>query len=298
MALMHKESPVEYNPENSKSVYTNIDDITIYSDSDDSGKPVITLKNLGLTYTSESNQVDALENINLEIKEGEFVCILGPSGCGKSTLLKIIAGFISPTQGEAYINDSKITGADWHRGVVFQQPALYPWLTVEDNVKFGLKMRKLPKAEQKKIAEYYLEKVGLLEFRNHKPYELSGGMKQRVSIARVLVNNPLLLLMDEPFGALDALTRDQMQKLLRNIWWETHKSIVFITHDVDEALSLGTRVLIMSQRPGRIIKEFKTDFTNMITTDNASHIRFTTEFKKLREEILDLINHVKTEYEI
>ncbi len=272
--------------------------ITIYPDNADTARQVILLNKLGLTYTSENNQVQALEDINLEIREGEFVCLLGPSGCGKSTLLKIIAGFIPPTAGEAYINDTKITGADWHRGVVFQQPALYPWLTVEENVKFGLKMRKVPKAEQKQIAEYYLEKVGLLEFRKHKPYELSGGMKQRISIARVLVNNPDVLLMDEPFGALDALTRDQMQNLVRNIWWETHKSILFITHDVDEALSLGTRVIIMSPRPGRIIKEFKTSFTNSITSDNADQVRFSAEFKRIREEVLDMINHVRTEYYI
>lgn len=273
-------------------------DIPIYPDDVDTAKQVILLNNLGLTYTSESSQVHALEDINLEIKEGEFVCLLGPSGCGKSTLLKIIAGFITPTTGDAYINDDKIKGADWHRGVVFQQPALYPWLTVEENVKFGLKMRGIPKKEQKQIAEYYLEKVGLLEFRKQKPYELSGGMKQRVSIARVLVNNPDVLLMDEPFGALDALTRDQMQNLVRNIWWETHKSILFITHDVDEALSLGTRVVIMSPRPGRIIKEFKTSFTNSITADNADEVRFSTEFKKIREEVLDMINHIRTEYYI
>lgn len=272
--------------------------ITIYPDNADTARQVILLNKLGLTYTSENNQVQALEDINLEIREGEFVCLLGPSGCGKSTLLKIIAGFIPPTAGEAYINETKITGADWHRGVVFQQPALYPWLTVEENVKFGLKMRKVPKAEQKQIAEYYLEKVGLLEFRKHKPYELSGGMKQRISIARVLVNNPDVLLMDEPFGALDALTRDQMQNLVRNIWWETHKSILFITHDVDEALSLGTRVIIMSPRPGRIIKEFKTSFTNSITSDNADQVRFSAEFKRIREEVLDMINHVRTEYYI
>lgn len=258
------------------------------------GKTIISLNNVKLTYKAENKQVNALEDINLNIEEGEFVCILGPSGCGKSTLLKIIAGFIAPTYGEVTMNGNTISGADWHRGVVFQQPALYPWLNVEDNVKFGLKMRKIPKAERLKATEYYLNKVGLLKFRKYKSYELSGGMKQRISIARVLVNNPLVLLMDEPFSALDALTREQMQNLIRDIWRETKKTILFITHDVDEALSLGTRVLVMSPRPGRIIKEFKTSFTEDVIDNNLSKVRFTEDFRLLREQVLDLINNACT----
>ena len=259
---------------------------------------LISLKKVSLVYKTGSKKTTALENINLDIEEGEFVCLLGPSGCGKSTLLKIIAGFISPTEGEITINGDTIRGADWNRGVVFQQPSLYPWLNVEDNVKFGLKMRKIPKEEENKIAQHYTEKVGLLEFRKHKPYELSGGMKQRISIARVLVNSPLVMLMDEPFGALDALTRDQMQNLIRNIWWETKKTILFITHDVDEALSLGSRVIVMSSGPGRIIKEFRTEFTHGITSDNSNRVKFTTEYKDLREKILDLINNVHADYTV
>jgi taurine transport system ATP-binding protein len=215
---------------------------------------------------------------------------LGPSGCGKSTLLKIIAGFISPTGGSAKMDGEIITGPDWYRGVVFQQPPLYPWLSVEDNVAFGPKMRKLSKTEYGKIVNKYINKVNLSEFSKQRPYELSGGMKQRVAIARVLVNNPKVLLMDEPFGALDALTREQMQTLVRNIWWETGKTILFITHDVDEALSLGTRVLVMSKRPGKIVKEFRTTFTNSITGENIDKTRYTKEFQNMREEILNLIN--------
>lgn len=196
-------------------------------------KNIISLKNINLTYKSSNTRIDALKDINLDIFEGEFICVLGPSGCGKSTLLKIIAGFIDPTEGSAYMDGNVIKGPDWHRGVVFQQPPLYPWLNVEDNVKFGLKMRKVPLDESNKKVDLFLEKVGLTEFSKHKPYELSGGMKQRVAIARVLVNNPRVLLMDEPFGALDALTREQMQNLLRNIWLDTKKTIFFITHDVD-----------------------------------------------------------------
>lgn len=259
---------------------------------------LISLKEVSFLYKTGSKKTTALENINLDIEEGEFVCLLGPSGCGKSTLLKIIAGFILPTEGEITVNGNVIRGADWNRGVVFQQPSLYPWLNVEDNVKFGLKMRRIPKEEGNKITQYYLEKVGLSEFKKHKTYELSGGMKQRIAIARVLVNSPLVMLMDEPFAALDALTRGQMQNLIRNIWWETKKTILFITHDVDEALSLGSRVLVMSQGPGRIIKEFRTEFTRGITTDNSNAVRFTTEYKDLREQVLDLINNVHSDYTV
>ena len=182
------------------------------------GEELVRLEQISLTYNSD-NSVEALSEIDLTINEGEFVCVLGPSGCGKSTLLKIIAGFIKPTQGKSLMSGQEITGPDWHRGVIFQQPQLYPWLSVEDNVQFGLKMRKIPEPKRREIARTFLEKVGLLEFRKHKPYELSGGMKQRVAIARVLANDSKALLMDEPFGALDALTREQMQSLLRNICW-------------------------------------------------------------------------------
>ncbi|RLL43995.1 ABC transporter ATP-binding protein [Oceanobacillus piezotolerans] len=247
---------------------------------------VLELKDIQLTYGTKGRDVLALQNVNLDIEEGEFVSILGPSGCGKSTLLKIIAGFIEPTDGSAQIDGSEINGIDWNRGVVFQQPALYPWLTVEQNVHFGLKMRK---KEDKETVRYFLDKIGLSQFMKSKPYELSGGMKQRAAIARVLVNNPRVLLMDEPFSALDALTREQMQNLLRDIWRETKKTIIFITHDVDEALLLATKVIVMSRRPGRIVKELLPTFTNHITAEDNS-VRFTKEFQEYREEILHLIN--------
>lgn len=263
----------------------------------ESGEEVISLDHVTLTYIAE-HSVNALEDINVKINEGEFVCLLGPSGCGKSTLLKIIAGFIKPTEGTAKMSGDLIKGPDWHRGVVFQQPPLYPWLNVEDNVKFGLKMRKIPSHISTATVNEYLKKVGLSEFAKNRVYELSGGMQQRVAIARVLVNNPKVLLMDEPFGALDALTRVQMQNLVRNIWWDTGKTILFITHDVEEALSLGTRVLIMSKRPGRIIREFNVNFTSFITGENSDRTRYTNEFQKIREEILDLINRTADIYSI
>ena len=268
-----------------------------YKWADEPADTVVALDEVALTYRSD-NAVNALENINLKLLEGEFVCLLGPSGCGKSTLLKIIAGFIAPTAGVAVMDGEPITGADWHRGVVFQHSPLYPWLNVADNMKFGLKMRNVPQAESQALTEEYLKKVGLLEFSGNKTYELSGGMKQRVAIARALINHPRVLLMDEPFGALDALTRDQMQNLLRNIWWESRCTILLITHDVDEALSLGTRVLVMSKRPGRIVKEYRTSFTNAITAENSNRTRYTPEFLKIREEIFALINQQELNYSI
>jgi len=251
---------------------------------------ILSLEHLNLTYRSGTTNVLALEDINLKIYEGEFVCLLGPSGCGKSTLLKIMAGFIPPSSGIATIDGDTIHGPDWHRGVVFQQPPLYPWLSVRENIGFGLKMRGIDKKTSRGLIDTYLEKVRLQDFAGLRPYELSGGMKQRVAIARVLVNNPRILLMDEPFGALDALTREEMQNLVRNIWWETKKTVLFITHDVDEALSLGTRVLVMSRGPGKIIQEFRTHFSEFITADNTNVIRASRDFQKLRTSLLDLIN--------
>lgn len=251
---------------------------------------VVTIRDVSLRYSGEKDDVTALQDINLNIKEGEFICVLGPSGCGKSTLLKIIAGFLQPSEGEATMDNSPISGPDWHRGVVFQSPTLYPWLNVHDNVAFGLKMRKFSKGEIKELTDKYLELVGLNGFEKHKPYELSGGMKQRASLARVLVNKPRMILMDEPFGALDALTRQNMQTLIRTIWTKTKNTVFLITHDVDEALALATRVIVMSSRPGRIIKEFNTDFTYHISGASHEEARYTSEYMNVREEILKIIN--------
>lgn len=253
-------------------------------------KNLISIKNAYLKYNSEKGQVTALENVNLNIAKGEFICVLGPSGCGKSTLLKIIAGFHQPTEGTAVMGDAPITGPDWHRGVVFQTPTLYPWLNIYKNVEYGLKMRKIPQAERDEIVRKYLELVGLKDFANQKPYELSGGMKQRASLARVLVNQPEMILMDEPFGALDALTRQNMQTLTREIWNKTGNTIFLITHDVDEALALATRVIVMSARPGRIVKEFDVDFTYDIAGTNQESAKYTREYMHIREEILSIIN--------
>lgn len=251
---------------------------------------VVTLKDINFKYSGEKCEVTALQDISLDIKEGEFICILGPSGCGKSTLLNIIAGFLKISEGEAKMYNEPIQGPDWHRGVIFQSPTLYPWLSVEDNVAFGLKMRKFPQNEIKELTNKYLELVGLKGSEKCKPYELSGGMKQRASLARTLVNKPGMLLMDEPFGALDALTRYNMQTLIRKIWIKTGNTIFLITHDVDEALALATRIIVMSSRPGRIIKELKTDFTYQISGEEHKKTRYKSEYMEIREEILNIIN--------
>lgn len=251
---------------------------------------VVTLKDINLRYASKKGEVTALQDVNLNIEEGEFICVLGPSGCGKSTLLKIIAGFHQPSHGEAKMDNEIIKGADWHRGVVFQSPTLYPWLNIYDNVAFGLKMRNFPKSEAEELTNKYLDIVGLKDFAKNKPYELSGGMKQRASLARVLVNNPRMILMDEPFGALDALTRQNMQTLIREIWTKTENTVFLITHDVDEALALATRIIVMSSRPGRIVKEFNVDFTYDISGVNQESARYTSQYMQIREEILNIIN--------
>lgn len=250
----------------------------------------IEISGVDLNYEGLTGEVKALENITFNIYRGEFVCVLGPSGCGKSTLLKIIAGFIEPSAGTVKLDGETIKGTDWHRGVVFQNPPLYDWFSVLDNVAFGPKMRGLPKEEYLKLANDYLKKVGLTEFADKKIYELSGGMKQRVSIARALVNNPEILLMDEPFGALDALTRETVQNLTRKIWWETGKTIFFITHDVEEALLLGTRAIVLSRHPGRVIDDIPLNFSRQIVEEGSTDIKFTEEFYKYRERLLKLIN--------
>lgn len=250
----------------------------------------IAIYGVDLNYEGKSGPVQALQNITFNIFRGEFVCVLGPSGCGKSTLLKIIAGFIPPTAGSIRLDGEEIKGTDWHRGVVFQNPPLYDWFSVRENVAFGPKMRGLPKKEYTKLADEYLDKVGLSEFADKKIYELSGGMKQRVSIARALVNNPEILLMDEPFGALDALTRETVQDLTRKIWWESGKTIFFITHDVEEALLLGSRVIVLSKHPGRVIADIPLSFSRQIAEGADTDIKFTPEFYTYREKLLRLIN--------
>lgn len=253
-------------------------------------EPVVALEEINLRYNGERGEVTALKNVNLHIQKGEFICVLGPSGCGKSTLLNIIAGFLKPTEGKAEMKGKTIDGASWERAVVFQSPTLYPWLNIHDNVSFGPNVRHISKEKTEELTTKYLNLVELGDFGNHKPYELSGGMRQRASLARVLVNQPNMILMDEPFGALDALTRQNMQTLIRKIWQETENTVFLITHDVDEALALGTKIIVMSSRPGRIVKQFDTDFTYDISGPNQESARYTKEYMQIREEILNIIN--------
>lgn len=212
----------------------------------------IKIHDLTKIYHGRAGQIKALDEITLDILDEEFVCVVGPSGCGKSTLLNVIAGLEKPTSGFATLDDKKITGPGPERGVIFQQYALFPWLTVQKNVEYGMKIQGVSQAKRKQIAERYIEMVGLSEFRNAYPKELSGGMKQRVAIARGYSINPEILLMDEPFGALDAQTRSQLQEALLQTWQAEKKTCVFITHDVEEAVLLAQRIVIMSARPGRI----------------------------------------------
>jgi NitT/TauT family transport system ATP-binding protein len=234
----------------------------------------------------EKNRGDvtiALDDISLEIEDKEFVCFVGPSGCGKTTLLRIIAGLDTATSGEVRLMGTPIRGPDPKRGMVFQEYSLFPWRTVEDNITFGLEMRGVPKAEQKTVAETYLAMVGLTQFRRAYPYELSGGMRQRVAIARALANEPDVLLMDEPFGALDAQTRNTMQRELLEIWEETQKTILFVTHSVDEAVFLADRIVILSPRPGRICDSIKVDLLR-------PRERTSPEFADVRRYVLGLMN--------
>ena len=217
----------------------------------------LVIKNLSKKFSNRNSEFTALENINLTIKDGEFVTILGPSGCGKTTLLRIIAGLETYTNGTATLNGETISGPGPKRGMVFQEYSLFPWKTVLGNVMFGLLMQKIPKNEAKEKALTYLELVGLSEFENSYPYELSGGMKQRVAIARALANEPEVILMDEPFGALDAQTRNNLQKELLRIWEEEKRTIIFVTHSVDEAVFLSDRIVILSKRPGVVKKEIE-----------------------------------------
>jgi NitT/TauT family transport system ATP-binding protein len=211
--------------------------------------------------------------------DGEFVCVLGPSGCGKTTLLRIIAGLEEPTSGKILLKNKEITGPGSDRGMVFQEFGLFPWRSVRKNIEFGLEIRKIPKEERKAISDRYIDLVGLKGFETSHPNELSGGMKQRVGIARALANDPAILLMDEPFGALDAQTRNLMQKELLRIWSEMKKTVVFITHSVDEAVFVADRVVVMSARPGKIKSIFNVEWER--PRDRAG-----VEFASLRKKIL------------
>lgn len=250
------------------------------------GADLLSVRHVSHSYISGNAAVEALGDINLNVAKGEFVVILGPSGCGKTSLLRLIAGFQTPSSGEILVDGRLVRGPAIDRGVVFQQPTLYPWLNVRENVEFGLRMRGTDKRERRQQADEFLKVVGLAGFEERAPYELSGGMQQRVAIARVLINRPALVLMDEPLGALDALTREVMQDELLRIWREQGATVIFITHSVDEAIYLGTRVLVMSKRPGRIAIDRRFDFSAKAIGGEGRHVRSTQAFGQAREELL------------
>ena len=247
---------------------------------------------VGMTYPGlqHGGSVVALQDVNLQINSGDFVVALGASGCGKTTLLNLLAGFLSPTQGQLLLGERPIVGPGPDRGVVFQKHALLPWLNVMENTEFGLKLQGVEKSKRRATAAKNLELVGLQDFHKHMIYQLSGGMQQRVGIARALTCNPAMLLMDEPMAALDALTRETIQELLLDVWQLTHKMFFFITHSVEEALFLGSRLVVMSPRPGRITNTYELDFNKrFLETRDARAIKSSKDFINMRETILGII---------
>ena len=254
--------------------------------------PLVALDQVSQRYVTDSGDVvHALAETDLEIPAGQFVCVVGPSGCGKTTLLKILAGFLTPSGGRASYRGTEISRPGAERGVVFQQPNLYPWFSVRENVALGMRIRGMKKRDRGEKAQEYLDLVGLGDFGDARPYELSGGMQQRAQIARVLANDSDLVLMDEPFGALDAITRARLQADLLTLQREQHRTVYFITHDVDEAVFLGDRVLVMSARPGRVVLDQEISLSAQAGHQLGEEMRRLPEFIELRERIAGAIEH-------
>jgi NitT/TauT family transport system ATP-binding protein len=248
--------------------------------------PILAARNVTKTFTTGKDQeLVAVDNLSLEINEGELICLLGASGCGKTTILNMFAGFTQPTAGEVLLRGQPIVRIEPRCGMVFQSYALFPWMTVRRNVEFGMKMKGLPRAERAERAAAFIEMVSLRGFEDHYPAELSGGMQQRVTIARLLAADPEVLLMDEPFAALDAMTRQVMQEELLKIHEQSRKTIVFITHSIDEALILSSRLFVMSARPGRI----KAVIPNTLPTPRHISVQFSPEYGALKSTVWDLI---------
>lgn len=254
-------------------------------------------EDLCMTFTNPQTgqAVEALKDINFTLKKGELLSVLGPSGCGKTTLLNVVAGFLSQTSGKLTLGDNEIKAPGVERGMVFQQGALFEWLPVARNVDFGLRMKKEDPAKSAALVEKWLDIVGLAGFGDTPTYQLSGGMQQRVALARCLVNDPDVILMDEPLGALDALTREKMQSLILELWKETGKTIIIITHSVEEALLLGERLFVMAPRPGRIHKEYQLPFAEQGLKTSLRDIKQQSDFSEVREEILTMIWNMEEE---
>ena len=248
------------------------------------------IDNVSMTFElPDGSTVEALKDVSLNLRKGELLSVLGPSGCGKSTLLNIIAGFLAPTSGQVIHNDKPVHEPGAERGMVFQQGALFEWMNVRKNIAFGPNMKGAPAAQTSQHVDELLETVGLHGFAEKSVYELSGGMQQRVALARCLANDPDVILMDEPLGALDALTREKMQSLILKLWKETGKTIILITHSVEEALLLGERLLVMAPRPGHIHKEYHLPFAEQAIDTDLRAIKQREDYAKKREEILAMI---------
>lgn len=251
---------------------------------------LISLENIDLTYDGDGGiPFQALHDIDLNLNSGDFVCAIGPSGCGKTSLLRVLAGYERPTHGTVTVDGRPHTKPNADVGVVFQQPNLFPWLTIEKNIDFGPRMKGIDAHERKQRVSRFLEMVGLLDAAKKLPHQLSGGMKQRAAIARALAADPKVILMDEPFGALDAFTRESMQLSLHDIWRKTHKSIFFITHDVEEALLLSTRIILMCANPGRIIEDLPNPFSAQLSDTPPSSLRLSKDFIARREYLVQRI---------
>jgi taurine transport system ATP-binding protein len=241
------------------------------------------------------SHVQALQNVSLHLEPGDLLSVLGPSGCGKTTLLNIVAGFLTPTAGQVVLNGHRVTGPDAERGMVFQQGALFEWMSVRQNVSFGPRMKGQGEADYGDNVDHLLDVVGLQDFKEKAIYELSGGMQQRVALARCLANDPDVILMDEPLGALDALTREKMQGLVLDLWKETGKTIILITHSVEEALLLGKRLVVMAPRPGRIHKEYNLPFAERGVGADLRMVKKSEGYEDTREEILSMIWEMEEE---
>jgi len=246
---------------------------------------ILQILQVSKTFNTHGAVTQALTATDLSVDENDFITILGPSGCGKSTLLRMVAGLDTPSSGEIKLEGVQVTGPGADRGMVFQSYTLFPWLNVLENVCFGLREKGLPLAKQHDIAHKFLKQVGLQDFANHFPKQLSGGMQQRTALARALANNPRILLMDEPFGALDHQTRELMQELLQDIWQSERKTVLFVTHDIDEAIFMGNRVMVMSARPGRI----KCDFTIEFPYPRHYSVKTSPAFSELKARLTEEI---------
>ncbi|MCK8464051.1 ABC transporter ATP-binding protein [Aliiroseovarius sp. S1339] len=250
----------------------------------------LSIENISMRFDlPNGTHVQALKDVSLELQTGELLSVLGPSGCGKTTLLNIVAGFLAPTEGRIELNGHVVTGPNAERGMVFQQGALFEWMDVRGNVSFGPRMKGQTEPEWAGHVDHLLDVTGLGDFKDKAIYELSGGMQQRVALARCLANDPDVILMDEPLGALDALTREKMQGLVLKLWKETGKTIILITHSVEEAVLLGERLLVMAPRPGRIHKEYNLPFADMGVDADLREVKHAEGYADTREEILEMI---------